>query len=51
MHEFTPEQTARWDAWQRANAVSARRSDRAARLLGMTLLAATLAMTVVAMLR
>ena len=33
MHEFTSEQAARWDAWQQANAVSARRSDRVARFV------------------
>ena len=42
MDEFTREQAARWDAWQRANVLSARRSDRLARLVGVALLAATL---------
>ena len=51
MHEFTPEQTARWNAWQQANAVSARRSDRAARWVGATMLAAALAAVVIALLR
>ena len=49
MHEFTPEQAVRWDAWQNANAVSTRRSDRVARLFGVTMLAATLTAVVVAM--
>ena len=51
MHEFTPEQAIRWDVWQHANAVSARRSDRVVRLFGLTLLAGTLAAVAVAMLR
>ena len=51
MPEFTSEQTARWDAWQSANAVSARRSDRVARIFGLTLLAATLTAVAVAMWR
>ena len=51
MDEFTPAQAIRWDAWQHANAISARRSDRVARLFSLTLLAATLAAVAVAMLR
>lgn len=43
MHEFSAEHAGRWDAWQSANAASARRSDRTAGLFGITLLAATLA--------
>jgi hypothetical protein len=37
MHEFTPEEARRWDAWQRAGALSARRSDRICRLAGTTI--------------
>ena len=48
MSQFTPEQTVRWEAWQQANAVSARRSDRVARLFGLVLLAGTLAALAVA---
>lgn len=51
MREFTPDETDRWDAWQHANAVSARRADRVARLVGVTLLAATLTAVAVAMLQ
>jgi hypothetical protein len=51
MHEFTAEQANRWDAWQHANAISARRSDRVARLFGFTMLAATLTALAVAMSR
>ena len=32
MDAFTAEQTRTWDAWQHANAESARRSERVARL-------------------
>jgi hypothetical protein len=51
MHEFTAEQAIRWDDWQNANAISARRSDRVARLFGLTMMAATLAAVAVAMWR
>jgi hypothetical protein len=51
MDEFTPEQAARWDAWQHANVLSTRRSDRIARLVGVTLLAATLTAVAVAIWR
>jgi hypothetical protein len=51
MAEFTPEQAARWDAWQHANFLSARRSDRIARLVGVTLLATTLTAVAVAIWR
>lgn len=51
MHDFTPEQAGRWDAWQQANAVSARHSDRVARLFGLALMAATLTGVAVAMWR
>ena len=51
MHEFTPEQACRWDAWQNANAVSARRSDRVARLFAFTMLTATLMVVAVAVWR
>jgi len=42
MHEFSPDEAHRWDAWQRANALSARHSDRICRLLGAALFATTL---------
>ena len=51
MGEITLEQTARWDAWQHANALSARRIDRVARLFGVALLAATLTAVAVTMWR
>ena len=51
MQEFTAEQATRWDAWQQANAISARRSDRIARLFGFTMLAATLTAVAIAMWR
>lgn len=51
MHQFTPEQAVRWDAWQSANAVSARRSDGIARLFGFTMLAAILTGLAVALWR
>jgi hypothetical protein len=35
--DFTPEQAGRWDAWQRANALSARRGDRISRAIGATI--------------
>lgn len=51
MHQFTPEQAVRWDAWQSANALSARRSDGIARLFGFTMLAAILTGLAVALWR
>jgi hypothetical protein len=42
MEGFTLEQAARWDAWQHANAISAGRSDRVARLFGAMLLTGAL---------
>ena len=51
MDQFTPEQAARWDAWQHASAVSVRRSDRVVRLFGLTLLPATLTAVAAAMWR
>jgi hypothetical protein len=51
MHEFTPEQAARWDAWQHAYRISARRSDLIARVFGVTLLASTFTAVAVAMWR
>jgi hypothetical protein len=42
MHEFTLDQARRWDAWQRASALSAQRCDRMCRVCGMGMLAATL---------
>jgi hypothetical protein len=50
-HEFSPDEARRWDVWQHANVVSVRRSDRIARLLGITMLAATLTAVAVAMWR
>lgn len=50
MDEFTSEQTARWNAWQQANAVSARHSDRVARWFAATMLAAAVAAVVIALL-
>lgn len=51
MREFTLEQATRWDAWQHANAVSAERSDRLARLFAVSMLVASLAAVGVAMLQ
>jgi hypothetical protein len=51
VHDFTPEQAGRWDAWQQGNAVSARHSDRVARLFSATLMAATLTAIAVAIWR
>ena len=51
MQEFTPDESQRWDAWQESNAVSVRRSDRIARLVGMTMLAAALIAFAVALWR
>lgn len=49
MSEFSPDEARRWDAWQRANAISARRSDRFVQYVGVTLLAAAvLAVTLAA---
>jgi hypothetical protein len=42
MHEFSPDEARRWDAWQRANALSARRTDRIRRGVGVIVLAAAL---------
>jgi hypothetical protein len=42
MHEFTPDESRRWDAWQQSHAISIRRNDRVARLFGLTMLTATL---------
>lgn len=51
MQDFTAEQATRWDAWQHANAISARRSDRVARLFGFTMLAAALTAVAIALWR
>ena len=45
---FTPEQARRWDAWQRANAESAHRSDRICQTVAAVLFLALLIATVVA---
>jgi hypothetical protein len=45
---FSPEQTRRWDAWQQANAVSARRSDRICRAVAAVLFLALLIAVAVA---
>ena len=42
MHEFSPDETRRWDTWQRANAVRAKRSDRICRMAGVMVFTATL---------
>ena len=51
MPEFTPAHAARWNAWQQANAVSARRGDAVARLFGFTLLAGAVTAVAVALWR
>jgi hypothetical protein len=38
LDDFTREQTLRWDAWQHAYTVSARRSDHVVRLLSLVVL-------------
>jgi hypothetical protein len=49
MHEFSPEDACRWDAWQRANARSAQRSDRRCRIVGIVMCTATLVALAIAM--
>jgi hypothetical protein len=49
--EFSPDEARRWEVWQHANAVDARRSDRIARFFGVTMLVATLTAVAVAMWR
>ena len=51
MHESIPDQARRWDARNDADAVSARRSDRLVRLVGIGLLAATFTALAVVMSR
>lgn len=51
VHQFTAEQARRWDAWQQANAVAARHTDRVARLFCAAAMAATLVAIAAAMLR
>ena len=47
MQNFSPDEARRWDTWQAANAVSARRSDRLSRLSGVVLFSAvTIALAV-----
>jgi hypothetical protein len=49
MAEFTPDEARRWAAWERANAESARRTDRIVRVVGITMVAATLIALAVAL--
>ena len=42
MPEFSPDEARRWDAWQRANAITARRSERFLRDAGIALLSGLL---------
>jgi len=49
MYEFSPDEERRWNAWQRANALSARRSDLICRAVSVIMLAATLSALVVAL--
>lgn len=42
MSEFSPDETRRWDAWRRANALKARRGDRLLLDIGLTVVSATL---------
>ena len=51
MHEFTSEEIARWDAWKHAYAVSARRSDRIARLFAVAAFAVLLTTLAIVMLQ
>jgi hypothetical protein len=51
MHEFTAEETRRWQAWQQANVIVAQRTDHMARLFAMAMLASTLAAVVITLLR
>ena len=48
LDDFTPEQTLRWDAWQRAYAISAQRTDHVVRLLSLVVLAAMVTAVVIA---
>ena len=48
-NEFTPEQAQRWEAWRRANAVSARHTDRICRAVGATIFLGLLIVLGVAM--
>ena len=52
MHEFSPEEARRWDAWQRGSARSARRTDRIVQVVRLLVFAAVLvALSVAAWLR
>jgi hypothetical protein len=51
MHEFTPDEARRWNAWQQANAVSARRGGRLAGLFGLAMLTAMFAAVALALWR
>jgi hypothetical protein len=51
MHEFSPDETRRWDAWQRAYAISARRSDLACRAGAIALMTAALVALVIGLLQ
>jgi type IV secretory pathway component VirB8 len=42
MHEFSPDEARRWDAWQRANVRSERRRDHLCRVVGAAVFAALL---------
>ena len=50
-HEYTAEQKRRWEAWQHAGAVAARRSDRIVRVVGATMFLVLLTGVWVAMMR
>lgn len=39
MHDFTPDESRRWDAWRQTNAVSAQRTDRIVRGIAIVLFA------------
>ena len=50
-HEFSPDEARRWDAWQTATAIGARRGDLIAQMFGLFMLAAVLTVCAVALSR
>jgi hypothetical protein len=49
MQQLTPDQVRRWDAWQRANELTFRRTDRMCRIVAFGVLAAILLNFVIAL--
>lgn len=48
MYEFSPDDARRSNAWQNSYAVSARRSDRIARIFAVVMVASSIAAVVIA---